>query len=549
MARSIEGTVHEQFVRFARWAPRCGVWWRRGTASSRSRLPVVSPAAAPDRPVDPFEGVGRSAIHAAFEAIITVDEEYRVVMINPAALRMFGYSTAEALGSELSRFMPSRFGLTHAAHVRQFDRSGAVELPMGARGTVVGLRANGDEFALEASICRVDVHGPAGARRYFTALLRDVSEAQAIEAEIEVLNRRVRAIFELAPIAIWITDEDRIVFANRACTALFGAPAQATLIGRSIYSLLAPESQAPVRQKVEQALASGTPVPLISERIARLDGEVREVEIAVAGLPDHGRTALQMVITDITERAREGREIKRSRRELRQLSASLVNAREEERRRIARELHDELGQQLTALKMELASLGTQAMPGAPTDRIAALCEMVDQTVVSVRRIAADLRPLMLDDLGLVAAIEWLARESGRRLGIDILLRLGDTDPPVGEAATIALYRMVQEALTNIARHAHATEVSIEMRLVGTELVLTVQDNGGGLTPESMYREGSHGLMGARERAYMLGGTLEIGSTPGGGGRVTVRLPLVPADAPAEPAAATPLQRLTAPPTP
>jgi two-component system, NarL family, sensor histidine kinase UhpB len=111
------------------------------------------------------------------------------------------------------------------------------------------------------------------------------------------------------------------------------------------------------------------------------------------------------------------RELERSRCELRRLSANLVNAREEEQRRIARELHDELGQRLTALKMELAGLGARAMPGVPGERIAALCEMVDQTVASVRRIATDLRPLMLDDLGLIAAIEWLARESARRLGI------------------------------------------------------------------------------------------------------------------------------------
>ena len=138
--------------------------------------------------------------------------------------------------------------------------------------------------------------------------------------------------------------------------------------------------------------------------------------IAIASLPDHGRTVVQMVITDITERARESRELERSRRSLRRLSASMVQAREDERRRIARELHDELGQRLTALKMELSSLDGEAAGATRAGRIDAMLEMVDDTVATVRRIATELRPLMLDDLGLNAAIEWLADELGAAHG-------------------------------------------------------------------------------------------------------------------------------------
>lgn len=481
--------------------------------------------ATPHAVAHPFETVHRSAVHAALEAIVTVDEAQRIVMINPAAQRMFGISAAQALGSDLSQLIPARHRTAHAAHVRGFGASAFDELPMGQRGTVSGLRANGEEFPLEASISRVDVAGESGVRRYYTALLRDLSEVQAFKAEVESMNRRVRAIFELAPIAIWITDEERIVFANHACAALFGATDHAELVGRSIYALLRPESHRSVREKVAQALSSGSLVPAVTERIARLDGTVRDVEIAVAGLPDHGRTALQMVITDITERTRESRHLESSRRELRRLSSNLVNAREEERRRIARELHDELGQRLTALKMELASLAAPTSAGVAAERLAPLVDMVDETVASVRRIATELRPLMLDDLGLNAAIEWLTRDSARRLGIEITLSLDDSDAPIGAAATIGLYRMVQEALTNIARHSQASQAHIQTRLTGAGLELTVQDNGVGFTDESMHREGSHGLMGLRERALMLGGELEVGNLPGGGACITVRLPL------------------------
>lgn len=485
----------------------------------------MTPPLAPELREALQKAVGASTLNAAFEGIVTFDEDQRVVMINEAAQRMFRCDHADALGRPLSRFIPARLHDVHATHVRAFEASGATGLRMAERSALVGLRADGEEFPLEASVARVDIPGPAGARRYFTALLHDLSEVQRLKSEIDMLNSRMRDIFELAPVAIWITGYDRVIFANRACAELFGAADPAHLIGRSVYSLLQPESHARVRRMMAQALDKATPVPRVSEHIARLDGGVREVEIAAAELPNHGPTILQMVITDLTERRREGRSIERSRRELRQLSASLVNAREEERRRIARELHDELGQQLTALKMELTGLGAPPALGVPPERIVALCEMVDETVAAVRRIAADLRPLMLDDLGLIAAIEWLGRESARRFGIDIALHLGEADPPISEAASIALYRMVQEALTNIARHAHATRASIELQHQDDDLILTVQDDGVGLSETAVTTEGSHGLMGIRERAYMLGGTLEIGDACGGGGRITIRLPL------------------------
>jgi signal transduction histidine kinase len=153
-----------------------------------------------------------------------------------------------------------------------------------------------------------------------------------------------------------------------------------------------------------------------------------------------------------------------------------------------------------------------------------MLEMVDDTVASVRRIATELRPLMLDDLGLNAAIEWLADSWSRRMGVAVTLQLKAVEPALDDAVNIALYRMVQEALTNIARHAHATQVGIEIEQSASELQLTVTDNGIGFDEASIHREGSFGLAGMRERALMLGGQLAIGSSPGGGGRVSVRLP-------------------------
>lgn len=480
-------------------------------------------SAAPD-------SVSGRAVHASFDAIVTVDERQKIVMLNPAAQRMFRCTADEVLGTDLSRFIPAQHREAHAAHVRAFGQSESDELPMGRRGTIIGVRADGEEFPAQATICKVDIREDEGTRRYYTALIRDLSRERDLEHEIGALRRHMRDVFEMAPVAIWITEGDRVVFANRSCVDLFGARRSEELVGRLIYDLLPPESHPTVRQRVTQALSTSIPIPAVNERIVRLDGTTRDVVIAVAPLPDHGATALQMVITDITERAQHSQELERSRRELRRLSANLVHAREEEQRRIARELHDELGQRLTALKMELSSLIALSDRRAAAKRVTAMLEMVDETVASVRRIATELRPLMLDDLGLNAAIEWLARSWEQRMGVAVSLRLDKIDERLSDAAAIAVYRMVQEALTNIARHAQATRARIEIREQGGELVLTVQDNGKGFSEPSVYREGSHGLMGIRERAYMLGGSLEFGNGSGEGGRIRVRLPLLSAKA-------------------
>ncbi len=473
----------------------------------------------------PLSFLDEGIVQATCEAIVTIDEAQRIVMINPTAQRMFRCSASDTLGKNLSVLLPARLRRGHIAHVRKFAKSGTVERLMGDHTTLMGLRMTGEEFPMEAKISRLDMLGALGTQQMFTVLIRDLSEASALHNEIDALNRRLRTVFEMAPIAIWVIDGETIIFANRACATLFGTNGNRELIGRSIYSLIERASQASVRHAVERALAMEGPASAGVQSIAHADGTMREVEIAISALPDHGRTTLQMAITDITGLSHERRELERSRQELRQLSASLVDAREEERRRIARELHDELGQRLTALHMELSSLKSLQKTGVSAKRIDAMMGMVDETVASVRRIATELRPLMLDDLGLNAAIEWLAENWAKRMDISVRLDLGTEDPDVSDSTTIALYRMVQEALTNIARHAHATRVSIRMRQRSSDLELTVHDNGIGFAQKALQREGSHGLKGIRERAYMLGGQLEIGSSRIGGARIRVRVPL------------------------
>lgn len=223
-------------------------------------------------------------------------------------------------------------------------------------------------------------------------------------------------------------------------------------------------------------------------------------------------------------------DLKTSRQNLRALSAHLQSVREEERSRIAREIHDELGQALTALKMDVLWLhgklsGLQMKPIKQFDEtIKSMTFLIDSTINSVRRIATDLRPGVLDDLGLIPAIEWQSQEFQKRTGIET--KFSSTVPEAGieRERSTAIFRILQEALTNVVRHSKATEVYIRFELPATNIVLTIEDNGRGIRSEEISSPRSLGLIGMRERAELQGGSISILGTPSTGTAIKVTLP-------------------------
>jgi signal transduction histidine kinase len=215
--------------------------------------------------------------------------------------------------------------------------------------------------------------------------------------------------------------------------------------------------------------------------------------------------------------------------QLRALSHRIEAAREEEGTRISRELHDQLGQELTALKLDLARvkrLLQQTCPSSAAGTVGAsldqIGQQIDGCVDSVRRMAAELRPSVLDRLGLGPGLEWLAKSFEQRTNVPCACEGCDGPFTLSSAAATALFRVTQEALTNVARHARATAVHITLDPAGSDLVLTIQDDGVGLTAES---EGaSLGLLGMKERVHLVGGELTLQSAPGAGTRVQARVP-------------------------
>ncbi|MGH2523400.1 MAG: ATP-binding protein, partial [Anaerolineales bacterium] len=231
--------------------------------------------------------------------------------------------------------------------------------------------------------------------------------------------------------------------------------------------------------------------------------------------------------TEVAERRQIAEQLELSREQLRRLALHLQAVREEERTHLAREVHDAVGQLLTGLKMDVAWLGHRlAEDGSPrVDKVREMTELLDSAIKSVRQIATELRPAILDDIGLAAAIEWQVREFESRSGIACRYTSTLEEIPLEAEHSTAVFRLVQETLTNVARHAQASQVEISLGEVDGFLSLQVRDNGRGITEEELRGSKSLGLLGMRERAQRLAGQLDIQGAPGQGTTVTMRVPL------------------------
>ncbi|HXG49654.1 MAG TPA: PAS domain-containing protein, partial [Methylomirabilota bacterium] len=328
-------------------------------------------------------------------------------------------------------------------------------------------------------------------------------------------------------------DRGRYLFGNPAWARQFGRPA-GELIGQADVQLWPPATAETFRRSDEAAFASGQPIETV-ESGQRPDGSPYHALVYKFVFQNAaGQRLLGGLALDITSRKEAEAEISRSREQLRLLAAHLQSIREEERTRIAREIHDELGQMLTGLKMDLAWMERRLAAGSLADSQAVLvdkcrsmADLLDRMVKSVRKIAAELRPGVLDDLGLVPALEWQAREFQTRTGVECHLetRLGVTEIP--RDLGTAVFRIFQESLTNVARHAQASRVQASLVADGHALHLVVHDNGRGITDAQQANAKSFGLLGMRERAATLGGECHIAGQPGAGTTITVRIPLPP----------------------
>jgi PAS domain S-box-containing protein len=321
---------------------------------------------------------------------------------------------------------------------------------------------------------------------------------------------------------ISVDDRQRIVLYNRAAEKMFGwSPDEVE--GKPLDLLIPERFRGGHGSQVRRFGATGTTSRRMGHQTVlyalRKDGAEFPIEASISQLQTPEGKVYTVILRDVTERVR-------AQGELAAFASESTGVREQEKSRIARELHDELAQSLTALKMDSIWLRDH-VPGedsAAQEKLSQMLALLDAAVASVRRIAADLRPLVLDDLGLVAAIEWAVQNFSQRTGVPCELQV-DESLDLQEPHATGVFRIVQESLANVAKHAGATRVEVELRPVDEHLLVRVQDDGIGFRPSAPRKPQSLGLVGLRERAQLLHGELKVESNLGAGTRVEARIPL------------------------
>jgi PAS domain S-box-containing protein len=382
------------------------------------------------------------------------------------------------------------------------------------------------EFPIEASISQ---HSEDGGK-LFTVILRDVTERVRSEEMLARSEARLRGILDSAMDAIITVDErQHIVLFNKAAEEVFGC-GRDEAIGAPLAWFIPDRFRAAHGEHLNRFIEIGaTSRRMGQQRIVtglRRNGEEFPVDASISQVGERGQRLFTVILRDVTERTRQEDALRRSRDEIRALGLASNNLREQEKSRVARELHDELGQALTALKLDVGWL--KARTGEASDDIRRKLDtmqlLLDGTVAATRRISADLRPLVLDDLGLAAAADWLVQNFTNRTGIPCELAVGGGFEALPDPHATTIFRALQESLTNVAKHAHAHLVEVTLSEERDHLTLVVRDDGRGISPDGPRNPASFGLLGLSERAYLLGGEVSIESTPGRGTIVEMRLP-------------------------
>lgn len=351
------------------------------------------------------------------------------------------------------------------------------------------------------------------------------------EQTLRESEERYRELFENAKDATYVHDlEGRYISVNRAAEKLSGYKRE-EILGKTFIPMVPPEQVHNLRWQLCRKLANEGETSYESE-VIRKDGRRVAVEINSHLIYENGvPVGVQGTARDITQRKAAEEKLKASSEQLRALSARLQSAREEEGTRISREIHDELGSVLTSLRWDLegaAKVLAQPVESCQIqglrDKVESLIKLADTAITSIRRIASELRPSVLDDLGLVAAIEWQAQQFQTRTGILCHYESALENLSLDREQSTAVFRILQEALTNVLRHAQATRVRIKLNRASDHFTLSVSDNGIGMA-EIGKSEQQLGILGMRERAHLIGGKVEIKPGKNQGTLVMVRVPL------------------------
>lgn len=457
--------------------------------------------------------------------ILWVNWDSHVRYANRAAEEMLGYSPGAVLERPLRDFDP---GLTMDRWLNMWRR--ARNRKEGVhRSETLCVRADGSQFPADVTLSFLRFQ----TAEYLVVYLNDITERHQVQAALQESDARLQGIAANVPGLVFrlerslLTGELDFPYISEGSESLAGfSPATLRLREVGLRSLVHPDDRADYHRVQDLALDSDSDWSW-QGRILTRQGQQRWAEIkAITRRLDDGTVVWDGIVWDISESKRIELELDSSRGQLRELSAHLESVREEEKARIAREVHDELGQILTVLKLEtsMCELAYAQLDPGLHERLNSMKKLIAQLFQLVRDVATSLRPPILD-AGISSAIEWQARRFEARTHIPCLVQVPEYLPPLGASKEVGLFRILQEALTNVMRHAQAHTVELTLSVQGRELCLSISDDGQGFVPAGG-RPTSFGLVGMRERVLMLGGTLALHSVPGEGTTLTVRVPLV-----------------------
>jgi two-component system sensor histidine kinase UhpB len=362
--------------------------------------------------------------------------------------------------------------------------------------------------------------------------LKEYAEQLRLAGERFALERdHFNVIVETALVGIYVIQDDLFRYVNPAMARMFGYQLDELVDQVNVLDLIHPEDREGVAMRIRQRFAGQVATtPHMARGITR-NGEIIHFESLARPVTYKGMLAISGTLINVTKCVLAQENIEKHRRQLQRLSAQLIAAREAESKRISQELHDVIGQSLTAISINLAQIKQDLsvdVPVAVLERLVESETLITQTLTQTRKLSQELRPTMLDDLGLIPTLRWYIHQFEKRLNIHVVFISSGIPQQFSQDLETVVYRIIQEGLTNIARHAQASEVDVKLDYQTDRLLLTISDDGIGFDADQVYRSrpaNDHlGLLGMQERISLFKGALRVDSFPGKGTTLRISFP-------------------------
>jgi PAS domain S-box-containing protein len=474
------------------------------------------------------EATSRLILESMPDAIVIIDRDGQIVHANTQVETLFGYSPSEVMGQAVEFLVPQRFHTRHEQLRLSYEEMRNRRI-MGLGHELLGRRKDDSEFPVEVMLAPID----NSTNWDVLVAIRDNTRQRQAQEALRNNEEKLRTLFELLPVGVsFMNAEGKVNELNSALAEILDMPRNDILAGnyktrrfiRADGTPMRSSEFASSRARQEQKVIYNVETGMVKENGEIIWTSVNAAPVQVADIE------AAIVTIDITERKKAEDALHKNRERLRVLSRRLVEVQEEERHAIARELHDRVGQNLAALTLNLNILRNQ-LSGEILDKIGTRLNdsvnLVKDILTITRSVMADLRPNVLDDYGLDAAINEYADRFTQRYGIRVVTHTPETPTPrLDPGVEMTLLRIAQEALTNIAKHAQASQAVMTLEMENDAVLMTVEDNGLGiLSWQKVNQPGSHGLRIMRERAEAFGGYLKVHSAYKNGTKIEVKIPL------------------------